>query len=693
MGNYQEVIIALAYGTWHNGESRFFDSSAEFDFGHTMNSNAHNPVDASATKAVEFHVFLSHNSRDKPAVEHLGLQLRQRSLKVWLDKWELRPGLSFQDALEDVIQNCKSAAICVAANGIGPWEDPEMKALLRRFINEKKKGNILPVIPVLLPGAPAEIELPDFLGEFTWVDLRGGLTQEGLDLLIWGITGERPPEFELRRDVDRELEEQEIQSPFSPGPYNWDGGDFPVTVLVSCKSEMDESRIRAFAEKLLNPIPVFSCSSNDILSAGHQEQFQFKFRYVKEEALVSEAEQFLKQSASRFLIVVADSFQGGESQNYARQIRTLFSRPSEYYCGLIGLSRGSSARVHDLDRVLDLTVLAESKFVRELTRTADGLRLKAPPAKSIIATEPVLIRLVQTKEEMRKCLHLRHLIYNRMHYLSDEIAGHPSELELDAYDLFDKEHGTGGIHFLAWSPTLGEVVGTARLIVPRVFEFSDASSVLGDPPEQILFRQAEFIRQIVAESDSDDVLYQAITRKIFNRMPVLQAANLQDISLLRGIGLAEISRVIVSPRYRGCGLGALLVRALVAAAIDLQKPNVVLECIPAHVPMYEKFGFRPIDGASGQDESLDQEAIAMILEQPGAYSRAHSVADNDLRMIRSDIPPNRSLADHGYLCLCTERGCWEAGHYELKDHPKKCPLKHLSSSIELNTSHKRAGVK
>ena len=56
----------------------------------------------------------------------------------------------------------------MADNGIGPWEDPEMKALLRRFVNEKKTGNILPVIPVLLPGAPATIKLPLFLEEFTF---------------------------------------------------------------------------------------------------------------------------------------------------------------------------------------------------------------------------------------------------------------------------------------------------------------------------------------------------------------------------------------------------------------------------------------------------------------------------------------------------------------------------------------------
>ena len=55
----------------------------------------------------------------------------------------------------------------------------------------------LPVIPVLLPDAPARPELPLFLRAFTWVDLRIGLTDDGLDRLEWGITGVKPGKTDL----------------------------------------------------------------------------------------------------------------------------------------------------------------------------------------------------------------------------------------------------------------------------------------------------------------------------------------------------------------------------------------------------------------------------------------------------------------------------------------------------------------
>ncbi len=47
----------------------------------------------------------------------------------------------------------------------------------------------MPVIPVLLPGAPREPEIPLLLGELTWVDLRNGLDPRGIDRLVHGITG------------------------------------------------------------------------------------------------------------------------------------------------------------------------------------------------------------------------------------------------------------------------------------------------------------------------------------------------------------------------------------------------------------------------------------------------------------------------------------------------------------------------
>jgi tetratricopeptide (TPR) repeat protein len=133
-----------------------------------------------------FDVFLSHNSKDKPVVRQIAEALKERGLRVWLDEWELIPGRRWIPELEKVIETAKTAAVMVGESGFGRWEQPEYEGALSEFVD---RG--LPVIPVFLPGAPEKPKLPLFLRGFTWVDLRVGLTKDGLDLLVWGINGEK----------------------------------------------------------------------------------------------------------------------------------------------------------------------------------------------------------------------------------------------------------------------------------------------------------------------------------------------------------------------------------------------------------------------------------------------------------------------------------------------------------------------
>jgi len=84
-----------------------------------------------------FDVFLSHNSKDKPTVRQLAEALQRRGLKVWLDESELVPGRPWQEALEEIIQTTRSAAVLVGKDGLGPWEMPEMRGCLSEFVSRK----------------------------------------------------------------------------------------------------------------------------------------------------------------------------------------------------------------------------------------------------------------------------------------------------------------------------------------------------------------------------------------------------------------------------------------------------------------------------------------------------------------------------------------------------------------------------
>lgn len=146
------------------------------------------PLRKSSPVKSEYDIFLCHNSADKPVVRRLRSALIKRRRRPWFDEKDLVPGRLWQEALESTIRSIGCVAVLVGASGIGPWADAEMRA----FLNECTRRKDVTIIPVLLPGAPPEMELPLFLQAYTWIDMRQGIRWHNLDRLIWGITGIRP---------------------------------------------------------------------------------------------------------------------------------------------------------------------------------------------------------------------------------------------------------------------------------------------------------------------------------------------------------------------------------------------------------------------------------------------------------------------------------------------------------------------
>jgi hypothetical protein len=135
-----------------------------------------------------FHVFLCHNSEDKPEIRKIYNQLTEQSLRPWIDEQHLIPGRFWLDELGKQVNQIGSAAVFVGSSGIGPWQEQEIASFLAAFIRRK-----VPVIPVFLATAPKDKQpiLPVFLENFTWVDFRQDFP-DPMNSLIWGITGRKP---------------------------------------------------------------------------------------------------------------------------------------------------------------------------------------------------------------------------------------------------------------------------------------------------------------------------------------------------------------------------------------------------------------------------------------------------------------------------------------------------------------------
>lgn len=194
-----------------------------------------------------YDVFLSHHSSDKPVVEMLAVRLEEARLKPFLDKWHLVPGAPWQEELEDALDKSASCAVFLGPQGIGAWQNEEMRAALDDRI---RNGNFR-VIPVLLPQAePADDkQLPRFLRRLTWVDFRGGLEDaDALRCLVAGIKGEQPG-----RPSSCTLSEQ--RKTF-------------IVVLSGTINEVDKARVEAITEHLRQISGDFSLTIHKVESGS-----------------------------------------------------------------------------------------------------------------------------------------------------------------------------------------------------------------------------------------------------------------------------------------------------------------------------------------------------------------------------------------------------------------------------------------
>jgi hypothetical protein len=139
------------------------------------------------------HVFLSHSSRDKPAVEELARRLAKEGIQAWLDKWHLIPGDPWQPAIENALAESETCAVFVGPSGFGPWQNEEMRAAIDQRVRDS--GRRFRVVPVLLPGAKRaeRSSLPTFLAATTWVEFSDSLDDRAaFHRLLCGIRGIEP---------------------------------------------------------------------------------------------------------------------------------------------------------------------------------------------------------------------------------------------------------------------------------------------------------------------------------------------------------------------------------------------------------------------------------------------------------------------------------------------------------------------
>ncbi len=112
-----------------------------------------------------YDVFVSHNSKDKPAVRRLAKRLKLSGLRVWLDDWCIRSGDIISLKVDEGLEQSRVLLLCISPNALGSgWVALERSTAIHRDpTNEGRR-----FVPLLL----ADCDLPDTLRRYKYVDFR-----------------------------------------------------------------------------------------------------------------------------------------------------------------------------------------------------------------------------------------------------------------------------------------------------------------------------------------------------------------------------------------------------------------------------------------------------------------------------------------------------------------------------------------
>ncbi|RPJ99321.1 toll/interleukin-1 receptor domain-containing protein [Priestia endophytica] len=153
---YNYFIRDLLHSASNKGYSfsTLTDDSAIIDFMfetdkkglfHIEERNTQNSIYKGGLVVTAPRIFLSHSSKDKEIVDVIFSKLKQSEIDAWYDKYEIHPGDSITDKVNEGLSKCKIGVLILSKNFFDEtsgWPKNEMNYFLNQRMRTNKKNFI-----------------------------------------------------------------------------------------------------------------------------------------------------------------------------------------------------------------------------------------------------------------------------------------------------------------------------------------------------------------------------------------------------------------------------------------------------------------------------------------------------------------------------------------------------------------------
>lgn len=263
-------------------------------------------------------------------------------------------------------------------------------------------------------------------------------------------------------------------------------------------------------------------------------------------------------------------------------------------------------RVADVDRVISHRA-SDDQIAEAMDLVLQRMDYICPPErKAELDSRNLTVRPLRAGNatEFKEYFQMRHRVYRVMGYLEADVESASSRLEMNEADLHALH--IGAFYRVRYQQVL---VGCARVVLS-----SGADQGLRHLCEQL--------------ASADPVISRRLNTADGLNLPIFQSHRGMN-HIMRQVYrenqlCGELSRVVVGRDFRGAGIAKLLVDSGVRRAAQAGARRLFLECLEAHAPLYQRFGFKRLDGMVGPVVNVGRTMIAMELNAPQMDASAGS---------------------------------------------------------------------